>query len=49
MIIGENLWLNAEIMVAFHYFWAWHSKLWASSLAVRALAYCAKDHGLGPT
>ena len=23
--------------------------LWASSLAVRALAYCAEDHGSGPT
>ena len=22
---------------------------WASSIAVRALAYCAEDHGSGPT
>ena len=25
------------------------STVWASSIAVRALAYCSEDHGSGPT
>ena len=36
------------IYEAIHYYFYLLLRIWASSIAVRALAYCAEDHGSGP-